>query len=120
MSGDPTKDEHSDASGGVEATRRRSAELFEQLRDDTTAEPNRDAAREGLVHLHLPLVEHCARRFRNRGGVVAQLREQLRTSPPGGLYPAGRVRVLVLRRVARHVNRSCQGLVPGTSTAWTG
>ena len=22
---------------------------------------------EGLVHLHLPLVEHCARRFRNRG-----------------------------------------------------
>ena len=24
-------------------------------------------AREGLVHLHLPLVEHCARRFRNRG-----------------------------------------------------
>ena len=24
-------------------------------------------ARDGLVHLHLPLVEHCARRFRNRG-----------------------------------------------------
>ena len=27
----------------------------------------RDGAREALVHLHLPLVEHCARRFRNRG-----------------------------------------------------
>ena len=25
------------------------------------------AARDGLVALHLPLVEHCARRFRNRG-----------------------------------------------------
>ena len=29
--------------------------------------PAREEAREGLVHLHLPLVEHCARRFRNRG-----------------------------------------------------
>ena len=64
MSGDPTKDDASDASGGVEATRRRSAELFEQLRDDAAAEPTHEAAREGLVHLHLPLVEHCARRFR--------------------------------------------------------
>src|SRR6188472_652112 len=67
MSGDPTKDEDSDASGGVEVTRRRSAELFAQLRDDSASDPTRDAAREGLVHLHLPLVEHCARRFRNRG-----------------------------------------------------
>jgi RNA polymerase sigma-B factor len=67
MAGDPTKDEYSDASGGVEVTRRRSAELFAQLRDETAPEPDRDAARDGLVHLHLPLVEHCARRFRNRG-----------------------------------------------------
>ena len=67
MSGDPTKDEDSDTSGGVEATRRRSAELFAALRDDSAPESTRDEAREGLVHLHLPLVEHCARRFRNRG-----------------------------------------------------
>jgi RNA polymerase sigma-B factor len=67
MSGDPTKDELSEPSGGIEATRRRSAELFAQLGENSTAEPSRDAAREGLVHLHLPLVEHCARRFRNRG-----------------------------------------------------
>jgi RNA polymerase sigma-B factor len=67
MVGDPTKDEDSDASGGVEATRRRSAELFAALRNDSAAESTRDEAREGLVHLHLPLVEHCARRFRNRG-----------------------------------------------------
>lgn len=52
---------------GVEVTRRRSAELFEQLRDDSTPTASRDHARDALVHLHLPLVEHCARRFRNRG-----------------------------------------------------
>ena len=52
---------------GVEATRRRSAELFTQLRDEGAPEPTREQAREELVHLHLPLVEHCARRFRNRG-----------------------------------------------------
>ena len=52
----------------MEATRRRSAELFAQLRDDRRPPtPTRDGAREALVHLHLPLVEHCARRFRNRG-----------------------------------------------------
>jgi len=71
MTGDPNMDEHSDASGGVEATRRRSAELFAQLRDEAAPAPTRAAtrelAREALVHLHLPLVEHCARRFRNRG-----------------------------------------------------
>ena len=37
---------------------------------------DRDAARDELVHLHLPLVEHCARRFRNRG-------EPLRGPGPG-------------------------------------
>jgi RNA polymerase sigma-B factor len=67
MDADPTKDENSEPSGGVDATRRRSAELFTLLRDDTASDAARNEAREGLVHLHLPLVEHCARRFRNRG-----------------------------------------------------
>src|SRR5690349_13898471 len=67
MTVDPNMDEDSDTSGGMEATRRRSAELFAQLRDDGAPEASRASAREGLVHLHLPLVEHCARRFRNRG-----------------------------------------------------
>jgi RNA polymerase sigma-B factor len=52
---------------GVEITRGRSAELFVQFRDDSTSPAARAVARDGLVHLHLPLVEHCARRFRNRG-----------------------------------------------------
>ncbi len=50
-----------------DATRRRSAELFAQLRAAGADEAARETAREALVHLHLPLVEHCARRFRNRG-----------------------------------------------------
>ncbi|GCD88293.1 RNA polymerase sigma factor SigF [Nocardioides sp. LS1] len=52
---------------GVELTRRRSAELFVLFRDEGAPQGTRDGAREELVHLHLPLVEHCARRFRNRG-----------------------------------------------------
>jgi RNA polymerase sigma-B factor len=45
----------------------RNAELFAIHRDDAAAERARAEARDGLVSLHLPLVEHCARRFRNRG-----------------------------------------------------
>lgn len=52
---------------GVELTRRRSAELFVVFRDTEGSEASRAGARDSLVHLHLPLVEHCARRFRNRG-----------------------------------------------------
>ena len=52
---------------GIELTRRRSAELFVRFRDDDAPASSRDQARDDLVHLHLPLVEHCARRFRNRG-----------------------------------------------------
>ena len=51
----------------IEQTRRRSAELFLRLRDAGESAAGRDQARDDLVHLHLPLVEHCARRFRNRG-----------------------------------------------------
>ena len=51
----------------IEVTRQRSAELFVVLRDEDVSQAERDVARDSLVHLHLPLVEHCARRFRNRG-----------------------------------------------------
>lgn len=64
----PGDDERDDSAlTGVELTRRRSGELFGRLRDEGASQATRDGAREGLVHLHLPLVEHCARRFRNRG-----------------------------------------------------
>ncbi len=52
---------------GIEETRRRSAELFVEFLDEGASAASREAARDALVRLHLPLVEHCARRFRNRG-----------------------------------------------------
>ncbi len=52
---------------GIEKTRRRRAQLFSHLRVAAASDAHRDRARDDLVHLHLPLVEHCARRFRNRG-----------------------------------------------------
>jgi len=54
-------------SPAVDATRRRSAELFADLRDAGSSDASRTSARDELLSLHMPLVEHCARRFRNRG-----------------------------------------------------
>jgi RNA polymerase sigma-B factor len=56
-----------ESSSSTDLTRQRSAQLFALLEDRGLPERERAAAREDLVHLHLPLVEHCARRFRNRG-----------------------------------------------------
>ncbi len=58
---------------GVELTRRRSGQMIRVLRDEQATAAEREAARDGLVHLHLPLVEHCARRFRNRGEPLEDL-----------------------------------------------
>ena len=49
------------------ATKRVSAALFEVFLDPEASGAGRSTARDDLVRLHLPLVEHCARRFRNRG-----------------------------------------------------
>jgi RNA polymerase sigma-B factor len=66
MTVDVTGDDGAEAPRGLEATRARSAELFAEL-DAAHSDAARRVARDALVHLHLPLVEHCARRFRNRG-----------------------------------------------------
>jgi RNA polymerase sigma-B factor len=47
--------------------RRKAQELFDQLAILPEDAPERHVARDALVHMHLPLVEHLARRFRNRG-----------------------------------------------------
>ncbi|CAA9368886.1 MAG: RNA polymerase sigma factor SigB [uncultured Nocardioides sp.] len=52
---------------GFEQVRSRSSALFGVLQDHDCPAMERALARDELVHLHLPLVEHCARRFRNRG-----------------------------------------------------
>ena len=51
----------------ITAIRARSAELFVELRGHDASEATQSQAREDLVRLHLPLVEHLTRRFLNRG-----------------------------------------------------
>jgi RNA polymerase sigma-B factor len=55
------------ARDGPDGAREESALLFGRFHDASVPESARLAARDGLVALHLPLVEHCARRFRHRG-----------------------------------------------------
>jgi len=62
-----TRGEQPDGSGGYDEVKRRSAELFAVLTGRRTSATARERARADLVSLHQPLVEHCARRFRNRG-----------------------------------------------------
>jgi len=72
MDPDLTREHGLPLRGPGEETRHRSVELFGVLAsapDDT----QRLTAREQLVHLHLALVEHCARRFRNRGEPLEDL-----------------------------------------------
>jgi RNA polymerase sigma-B factor len=63
----------SDATGempelsGLSATKQASAAFFTVLLGPVASDAERAGARDDLVRLHLPLVEHCARRFRNRG-----------------------------------------------------
>jgi RNA polymerase sigma-B factor len=47
--------------------RERTRELFIELQSAEDGDPRRQRARDSLVEQHLPLVEHLARRFRNRG-----------------------------------------------------
>jgi RNA polymerase sigma-B factor len=72
-SGDDGALDDADAPTGVELTRRRSAALFVVFTDADSSAASKESARESLVHLHLPLVEHCARRFRNRGEPLEDL-----------------------------------------------
>src|SRR6476646_40200 len=58
---------------GLDGPRAENARLFALLRDPEQSEATRAAARDGLVSLHLALVEHCARRFRNRGEPLEDL-----------------------------------------------
>ena len=48
-------------------TRERSIALFGELTASRTTRKRRGECRDELVELHLPLVDHCARRFLNRG-----------------------------------------------------
>jgi RNA polymerase sigma-B factor len=64
---DDTGDDTMDGLQGIDLLRARTHELFATLRADGSSEVERTNSRDELVHAHLPLVEHAARRFRNRG-----------------------------------------------------
>jgi RNA polymerase sigma-B factor len=49
------------------STRELSNSLFTELTHPDTSDARRIDCRDELVRLHLPLVDHCARRFMNRG-----------------------------------------------------
>jgi RNA polymerase sigma-B factor len=57
----------------LSAAKHRSTELFELFLDPTSGGEVRAAVRGQLVELHMPLVEHCAKRFRNRGEPLEDL-----------------------------------------------
>ncbi|RJK95434.1 RNA polymerase sigma factor SigF [Vallicoccus soli] len=57
----------STSGSGVGVDRDRTRELFARLTSLPTGVPERAPVRDALVEQHLPLVEHLARRFRNRG-----------------------------------------------------
>ena len=65
-----SRDSEPGADGGPRAE---NARLFAVFLDHEEPEATRLMARDGLVTLHLPLVEHCARRFRNRGEPLEDL-----------------------------------------------
>ena len=67
LSGDALDELEEEMPTRIELTRTLSSAFFLILRDPCSSDAARSTAREDLVHLHLPLVEHCARRFRNRG-----------------------------------------------------
>jgi RNA polymerase sigma-B factor len=53
--------------GRLSVDRERTRELFVELQAPGADDKTRQGARDSLVEAHLPLVEHLARRFRNRG-----------------------------------------------------
>lgn len=94
----------------IEATRRRSAELFGVLGDDASVTV-REGARDDLVRLHLPLVEHCARRFRNRGepyddlvqvGTIGLIKSVDRFDPGRGVEFSTYATPTIIGEIKRH------------------
>jgi RNA polymerase sigma-B factor len=60
-------DDPAPRSSRLAVDRERTHELFRQLHGSEEGDASHQAARDALVEQHLPLVEHLARRFRNRG-----------------------------------------------------
>lgn len=83
------------------------AELFAAL----SRPDDRATARESLVHLHVPMVEHCARRFSNRGepledlhqvGLIGLLKAIDRFDPNRGVEFSTFAMPTILGEIKRH------------------
>ncbi len=97
--------------GDVRTTREKSMELFAELTCAMTGEPRRTTCRDALVHLHLPLVDHCARRFRNRGeplddllqvGTIGLLKSIDRFDPERGVEFSTYATPTIIGEIKRH------------------
>jgi RNA polymerase sigma-B factor len=96
---------------GVRTTREQSIELFTEFTDDAADDGRRAECREALVHLHLPLVDHCARRFRNRGeplddllqvGTIGLLKSIDRFDPDRGVEFSTYATPTIIGEIKRH------------------
>ncbi len=68
-----TEPEAGDAAATDRPTRGHSHALFAEMAQASTSAVRRNEVRDELVRLHLPLVDHCARRFANRGEPLEDL-----------------------------------------------
>ncbi|GAB7004073.1 hypothetical protein JCM18899A_15450 [Nocardioides sp. AN3] len=100
-----------ETSDGYEEIKRRSAALFTELRAKRATPAAQAAARDELVGLHQPLVEHCARRFRNRGeqledllqvGAIGLLKAIDRFDPDRGVEFSTYATPTILGEIKRH------------------
>jgi RNA polymerase sigma-B factor len=101
-----------DHSGDVSSTtRERSRTLFTQLTALHSSPIDRSRARGELVELHAPLVEHCARRFLNRGepfedlvqvGTIGLIKAVDRFDPERGVEFSTYATPTILGEIKRH------------------
>jgi RNA polymerase sigma-B factor len=94
-----------------EATRERSRRLFGQLTASDVTPERRQLAREELVGLHMPLVEHLARRFTGRGeplddlvqvGTIGLIKSVDRFEPDRGVEFSTYATPTIVGEIKRH------------------
>ncbi|HET9499954.1 MAG TPA: RNA polymerase sigma factor SigF [Marmoricola sp.] len=100
-----------DAGHATPGTRERSATLFAEMVAAGDGVVTRQRCRDELVRLHLPLVDHCARRFLNRGepfddlvqvGTIGLIKSIDRFDPDRGVEFSTYATPTILGEIKRH------------------